>query len=214
MEDVGELHVTVGCMRGGKSTYALHILDTLVYDKCLYLNSTLDVRSDKPFSTHSKIMNLDCEKKYDPDFLGDVYVSDNLTLVKVERLMELPTNFIKKFDVICVDEAQFFSLLEEHTTKWVDDLNKKVFVTALSSDFKRRLFGETHRLIPHCDTFKTIREGYCGECIKSGRKTKAIFNHRMVDTVGGEQIQIGDAYLSVCRKCYNRLNAGDRARIC
>lgn len=189
----GELHIALGPMFAGKTTWLLQQANSHIMTgfKVLYLNSSIDIRSDSNISTHNALMGNDVEAKFD---------KDAFTAMKVHSLGDVDEKTLSSFDVVLIDESQFFLDLNETVIEWVDNLKKIVFIVGLNGDFKRDLFGSLYKLIPHCDSFQ-ILNSYCRFCEKKSRK-KAVFTKRL--TMDDAEILIGgkDTYAPVCRHHY------------
>jgi thymidine kinase len=152
--------------------------------KVLYLNTTLDTRSEEPFSTHNET-------------IGKV----PFHALKTKTLSE---QNITNYDVIAIDEAQFFSDLKSCVLRWVDVDKKIVIVAGLNGDYRREQFGQINDLIPHAD-FITKLTPFCLGCVKQQKMRTAHFTKRIVCKEGEtENILIGgkEAYIPVCRECY------------
>ena len=80
---------------------------------------------------------------------------------------------------------------------------KRVYVCGLDGDFKRRIFGKILNIIPLSDNVRKLK-AICKRC----KKNDAIFTHRK-NSKTNNQIVIGDCnmYTSLCRSCYNLVNA-------
>ena len=115
----------------------------------------------------------------------DVVVADKLTGIEVDE-----------YDVIIVEELQFFTDAFDNIVKWVEEAGVSVICAGLDGDFKRQPFCDVLRLIPYAD--KVIKlNALCKSC---GDGTAAHFSKRIVkkyDTVlvGGNSV-----YEAVCRK--------------
>jgi thymidine kinase len=189
---IGELTLVLSQMFGGKSSYLMHLLETLGYaTRCLYINHADDTRSENPFSTHNTTLDVSQLLKLNAD------------MIKVSRLSQIPDEILRKYQVICVDEGQFMPDLNERVRYMVDILGSEVYVAGLSGDFKRENFGEIHKLLPFADKVVMLRDTLCAVCSASGRRTVALFTKNMEDATG-DQVQVGGAekYIPVCRKCY------------
>lgn len=192
MEQVGELTIVMGPMFSGKTSYIMHILETLGYaTRCLYISHAADTRSDLEFSTHNKTLDISQLSKLNAD------------MIKVSRLEQIPRDIIAKYHVITIDESQFFEDLNRHVRRWVDDLGIEVYVAGLSGDFNRENFGEIHKLVSFADKIVVLRDTLCAVCSAMSRRTPAIFTKNLEDSTG-EQVQVGgsEKYIPVCRKCY------------
>jgi thymidine kinase len=191
-EVVGELTLILSLMFGGKTTYLMRLLETLGYaTRCLYINHAADTRSENAFSTHNKTFDISELSKLNAD------------MVKVSRLGQITDDIISKYQVVTVDESQFFEDLNFQVRHWVDDLGIEVYVAGLNGDYNRENFGEIHKLLPFADKVVLLRDTLCSCCSSAGRRTPAIFTKNLEDLTG-DQVQVGGAekYIPVCRKCY------------
>jgi thymidine kinase len=179
----GYLKIITGPMFSSKTTHALSELTALKYagNRCLYINHAGDVR-DETFSSH---------------FLEKCKLTD-ITLIKTDNLESL-AGCVAKYDVICVDESQFFPNLKSIILNWVETMKKHVILAGLLIKFNREPFGELLSLIPYADSHEMLT-AYCVMC--RDKSTKALFTYRKdaYDSdivIGGE-----DKYRSICRGCY------------
>lgn len=183
--DVGYLEIVIGPMCSGKTTYLFDKLNTfdVFKKKCLYINHSFDTRGEE-YSSHNENLN----------------VNHKIVMKKTDSIIKMYET-ISEFDVIGIDESQFFGDLVEGVKHIVNDLKKTVFVGGLSGDFERKSFGHVLELIPFADNFKKL-EAFCVECMKQHKTTIASFSKRICETQ--EQIVIGDSsiYIPVCRRCY------------
>jgi thymidine kinase len=103
-----------------------------------------------------------------------------------------------EYQVIAIDEGQFFGDLFEHVTRWADTLPIHIVVAGLSGNSDRQPFGDMLRLIPHAEEVDYLT-ALCSVC-QDG--TPAIFSK----FIGNEQkiMHIGGAesFVPVCRKHY------------
>lgn len=105
---------------------------------------------------------------------------------------------IKLFDLIVIDEGQFFPDLKKYVLSWVDEYNKNVIVAGLDGDFERKPIGQVLELIPYADKCKKLTS-FCKMCNDG---TPAIFTKRLNPCE--EQIKVGgsESYIPLCRKHY------------
>tara|TARA_A100001015_G_scaffold78344_1_gene86931 strand:+ start:756 stop:1316 length:561 start_codon:yes stop_codon:yes gene_type:complete len=183
------LDLIIGPMFSGKTTELIRRLNTLsaIGKKCVYINSSLDNREKKDFSSHN------------PD-LKSITKIDSM---KVQFINYQFIENIKKYDVIGIDECQLFGVNFITTTirHIVDKLDKKVIISGLNGDFKRNKFGKIIDLIPECDSIIKLYP-YCSSCSLNGKIEKALFSKKI--TGSDNIVDIGyDNYIPVCRKCYN-----------
>lgn len=192
MDQVGELTIITATMFGGKTSFLMHLLETLGYaTRCLYISHSSDTRSELEFSTHNKTLDVSQLAQLNAD------------MIKVSKLSHVSDEVVRMYQVVTIDESQFFPDLNNQVRHWVDDLAVEVYVAGLSGDFNRENFGEIHKLYPFADKITVLRDTLCSVCSESGKRTIAIFT-KNIDDASGEQIQVGGAekYIPVCRKCY------------
>ena len=200
---IGFLNVIWSCMFGGKTTHLIHLLDSYSRSgECLYVNHSLDTRSDEGYSTHNEYLNSELSAR--------LHVS-RVTMRKVSMLSELPDEFLKQFrrGAVCIDEAQFFPDLVPGVLRMVEELGiETVCVAGLTLTFKRQPFGKLLELSGHADHITLLRDTPCNPCAARGKRRVAIYSHLQKErSTSDEEIQIGaDQYLPVCRKCYLELN--------
>ena len=179
------IDLIIGPMFAGKTTELIRRLN--IYAelglKTLYINSSLDTRSNKIFSTHNST-------------IGKI---SKIDAIKIKNLCE--ANF-ESYDVIGIDESQLFSNLKKYAINYTDNYGKKLIITGLNGDYLRSPFGEINDLIPYCDTISKLNP-FCKLCADKKIISKAIFTKRI--TKSTETLLIGgkESYLPVCRKCYN-----------
>lgn len=118
--------------------------------------------------------------------------------ISISKLSHFEDEEVNDYDVIVIDEAQFFPDLIKFVVDIVDNTEKHVIVGALSGDYKREPIGETLKLIPHADEIIKL-ESLCSVC---NDMTPAIFTKRIVPSK--EQVLVGgsDSYIPVCRECF------------
>lgn len=187
----GFLELIWGPMFCGKTSSLLHKLSLhhMCGKRTLYVNSVLDTRTAGGFSTHNPLFKL--EVSFDQ--------------VKVRSLHDLFQKDIdvKQYDVIGVDESQFFPDLVGAVSCMVNTMGKVVYVGGLTGNSNMELFGHMHELIPMANKVTTLN-AICEGCTKRGEMRDANFTKRIVVETDGE-VQVGghDAYMPVCRDCYH-----------
>ena len=181
---MGKLELIIGPMFSGKSSEIIRRirLYEVINKKILAINYVNDTRYDE-----NKIVSHNKES-------NKCVMLDDLTI--------LPDENIILYDIIIVDEGQFFKNLKECVLHWVDNLKLHVIVSGLDGDFKRNPIGEILSLIPYADKYKKMTAlcKYCSD------ETPGIFTHRLCKN--DTQIIIGndDIYVSLCRNHYLELN--------
>lgn len=178
------IDIITGPMFSGKTTELLRRLS--IFHEAgmavLYINSTLDTRESVSHNKSLKLGNIHCCNTY--SLMGIV-------------------SFAKTFNVIGIDEAQFFEDLSEFCLQLAEIHNVKVIVSGLNSDFRRQKFGSICDLLPLCDNITKLYP-FCAICAKSKILTPALFSKRTI--VSEEKIVIGDitSYIPTCRECYTK----------
>lgn len=168
------LHLIIGPMFSGKTTELLRIAKRLksIQLKVLLLNYNEDTRySLEVMCTHDKT---------------------GLPCTFVNKLFEIED--ISEFDVICINEAQFFEDLVPFCKKALS-LNKNIYTCGLDGDYKQEKFGHLLDLIPLSNSITKLH-AFCSVC-KNG--TPAHFTKRICGN--NEQKLIGtNEYIPVCRQ--------------
>ena len=180
MDSLGFLHIIIGPMFSGKSTKLINEINTLkMYKKnILIINSNKDIRVQNDFiKTHNNI-------QYKAIKLDDLDES------KIHSI-------IKKYDTVCIDEAQFFSNLIPFV-KCLLQYNIHIIITGLNGDTNQNKFGHIIDLIPLANKIDKL-SGICTICNDG---TPGDFSILKKNKQKKEQILVGgnDMYQCVCRK--------------
>lgn len=183
---MGHLTLYMGPMFSGKTTRLLCELTERVDtgSRVLFVSHLHDVRpGDRGVSSHSSQFRL---------------LSHLIDSVRVERLENVD---VKNYQVIGVDEAQFYPDLISTVIRWVDQEDKMVFCSGLDGTYQRTPFGHFLELIPYADKCKMMHS-LCHYCLKIGSENRAPFTLRTTDEM--TEIVIGgvDKYIPVCRHHY------------
>ncbi|PCJ22367.1 MAG: hypothetical protein COA94_09185 [Rickettsiales bacterium] len=133
-------------------------------------------------------------------------ISKNVITIRCTRLSDLN---VENFNIIGIDEGQFFPDINKVVRSWM--LTKRVIVASLCGDHKTKTFGEVYKLIPVCSSIKK-KLAICLPHIQR----KGIFNvgaqcsFRLSFIHGKPQKLIGgyDKYMPVCIECYNEMKPG------
>ena len=166
------LHIVSGCMFAGKSTELVN-----TYNRLIPTQTVLVIDYD----TGSKALNQFYLSTHD----GIIVPSMNLSVLTID------TDICTQYDVLLINEAQFFKGLKEFVLK---ELTKKktVYLFGLDGDFKQEKFGEILDLIPMADTYKKLYATCaCG--------SNASFSKRLSTDLS--QYSPHDTYIPVCRAC-------------
>lgn len=185
--------VFVGCQASGKSlsniTEATKWLDVLG-GKGLFINSVIDTRD--------KINIISSNSS------GYRGLSEAFDIIKVSKLKDVISLIdINKYDVISIDEIQFFPDLEEFV-KFLLSKDKHVICSGLDSDWLGMDFGQVNKLLKLSTAGFTKLFAKCIWC-KENSKTK---NVRLINDacrtgkISGSynQIEAGgkDKYIPLC----------------
>jgi len=184
MAPKGHLKVYYGCMCSGKTTSAIVEASRWVArgDKLMVICHSSDTRSDTTLSTHSAILKVET-------YVGRRYI----------ELPPMPMNAkeFQGFDVIFIDEAQFFGAdIVDFIRYLVETMHKYVIVAGLDLNFMRKPFGQTLRLMSMADeSYHLYAICECGK--------PAVYTYRSLKLgkgiiiVGGTEI-----YKPMCRHCW------------
>lgn len=179
MPGKGYLKLYLGPMFAGKTSAIVQNYRryTRALKRVLVINHTFDTRySSTHLSTHDGI---------------------EIPCVFARTLSILTDTVRDKYDVILINEGQFFEDIFETTIKWTEELSKMIFVCALDGDSNREPFGDILRLIPYADTYEKLTS-VCESC-----GSNAPFTYREPELSNGEKIQIGvSQFKPLCRSCY------------
>lgn len=122
--------------------------------------------------------------------------------ILIEPGMKLTTYSLQGISCLLVDEAQFLEpAFVDHLHAIARDQGIPVICYGLRTDFKRKLFPGSQRLLELADSIEEIKNT-CQYCNR-----KAIFNLRTrgsLAVIEGPQVELGsdDKYLPVCSPCY------------
>jgi len=103
---------------------------------------------------------------------------------------------VSQYDVVGVEEGQFFPDLVPYCSKWADG-GKVVIVAGLDSTFQRKPFGSMLDLIPLAEEVTKLSS----VCLKCGRE--AAFTHRTTPETAVEVIGGSESYEPLCRSCFS-----------
>lgn len=120
--------------------------------------------------------------------------------IKTLDLSDISEDKLINYDIIMINEGQFFANLVDFCIKWCEQYNKNIIVCGLDGSFQRKPMGQINELLSVCDNIEKLK-ALCDIC-KDG--TFALFSWRI--TPDQEQIIIGTDYIPVCRKHFIDLN--------
>ena len=173
----GRIELILGPMFSGKSTRLIELIRKYVYKA----KKTIMIKffADKRYSEKSEVVTHDLIKydSIDCKNLRDSY------------------DIIKNYDVIGIDEGQFFPDLVEVCEELA--LQKKIIIiAALNGDFRMEPFPVISRIISKADKIKLLK-AYCFHCHKDAK-----YSLRIVQSNETVLIGAGEAYKPACRECH------------
>ena len=179
MNGRGYLKLYLGPMFAGKTSAIVQNYRSYIRAKkrVLVVNHAFDTRySESNLSTHDGI---------------------EIPCVFATELSHVTEMIREDYDVILINEGQFFPDIYDTSLLWTEQLSKMVYVCALDGDSNREPFGDILRLIPCADTYEKLTS-ICENC-----GSNAPFTYRDPALSNGEKIQIGvSEFRPLCRGCF------------
>lgn len=182
------LSVVAGPMFSQKTSFLVAKLtlhaDVQKDSKCLIINSSKDIRDpENKVSSHSS------------SYKGVSYKVD------IQSVLKLSEADVENYNVIGIDEAQFFDDLHDNVKKWLDN-GKFIYVVGLDSDCMGNPFGDINKLLYMSDEFVKT-QSLCTKCAETSKNIseikKAPFTARISNSV--DLIEVGaHDYIPMCRK--------------
>ena len=174
---MGYLELIIGPMFSGKTSRLIQIKQkyTILNKKILTLKPIIDNR----YSQQSVIVT------------HDQNISECISRFKLSEVYDT-----ENYDIIIIEEGQFFPDLFENVVEW--SKTKRVYVAGLNGDANKNLFGNLYKLISHADNivFLTALCKVCNDGTPAIFTKKIIPDDKIVDVGGAEM------YQAVCRKHY------------
>jgi thymidine kinase len=171
---MGSLILTLGPMFSGKTTKSIQVYNhhNILNKSILVIKPLIDNRYDtNSIVTHDKLKR---------------------NCISVNKLSDILD--INKYQVIIIDEGQFFSDIYEKALEW--SVSKEVYVFGLNGDSNKNLFGDVYKLLPHVDEIIFLKS-LCKICCDG---TPAIFSKKMINNDKIVDVGGSDMYQAVCRK--------------
>lgn len=141
------------------------------------------------------------DTRYGEDDMLVTHDQRRVPCIRLQSLNELPDGDIPRYQVILVDEAQFFDGLVPFVHRVVERYRRNLFLIGLDGDSQRQPFGELLQCIPLADRVERLTS-LCRRCADG---TPGLFSYRIPD-VPDQQVIIGgqELYQPLCRWCYLR----------
>lgn len=173
----GKIELIIGPMISGKSTRLIGQIRKYTYKA----KKTIMIKffADKRYSEKSEVVTHDLLKY------------DSIDCKNLRDHFEK----IKNYDVIGIDEGQFFPDLVE-VCEELALMRKTVVVAALNGDFRMEPFPVIANLIPKADKIKLLK-AYCFKCHRDAKYTLRIVQSNETVLIGA-----GEAYKPACRECH------------
>ena len=180
----GYLELIIGPMFSGKTSKLIDYYNYFIGENKKVLAINYD--GDNRYS-NTNIVSHD-NKSIESEFTNNLYKINNI----LEEKNKLD---IDKYDVILVNEGQFFEEIVSWTKFRVESMNQIVIICGLDCDFKRELFGNLYKLIPICNSIIKLN-AICKIC----NSEDGLFSYRTCNS--NNIIVIGNDYIPLCRRCY------------
>ena len=173
----GKIELILGPMFSGKSTRLIELMRKYVYKA----KKTIMVKfyADQRYTEKSEVVTHDLIK----------YDSINC------KILRDSFDTFKNYDVIGIDEGQFFADLVE-VCEELALMGTIVLIAALNGDFRMEPFPVIQRIIAKADKIKLLK-AYCFNCHKDAK-----FSLRIVQSNETVLIGAGEAYKPACRECH------------
>ena len=182
----GRIELIMGCMFAGKTTELLR-------------------RCNKHQITGKKVLRVkfSADKRYGADFKISTHSGIQKQAKPIEKLASLGDEWLQ-YDVIGVDEGQFFADIVEFSEKAANS-GKVVIISSLQGTFLRGAFPNILALIPKCEKIKKLT-AICKLCKQNASFTFRTASKDCQTMIGGENM-----YMPLCRECHLResLNNAD-----
>lgn len=104
----------------------------------------------------------------------------------------------REYDVIGVDEGQFFNNNFPERIDHVANTGRKVVISALNGTSERKPFETIQKLIPLVDDI-TYEPAVCTDC---GSEHASYSYYKLGSKTENVKIGGGEAYTALCRNCY------------
>jgi len=180
---MGYLSILMGPMFGQKTTELIRRIHK--YQSIGYNVLTINHSSDTRYGENKIISHDKASEK----------------ALSVQELKEIDSLVRSEtYQVLAIDEAQFFPDLYHYITQWSDELPIHIILAGLDGTSDRKPFGDLLQLIPYAEEVERLTS-FCSIC-KNG--TSAIYSKYFSSAPKTSNILIGgsDCYLPVCRKHY------------
>jgi thymidine kinase len=176
---MGHLSLIIGCMFAQKTTELLR-----------------RVRRYQSIGYQVLVVNYSADTRYGTDRVAS-HDKEFEKAICVEKLSYIESA-LDGYQVLAIDEGQFFPDLYECITRWADERDIHIVISGLDGTSERQPFGDLLRLIPHAEEVERLT-AFCAIC-RDG--TIATYSKYCAAQPKENEIVIGGAeqYLPVCRR--------------
>jgi len=176
---MGHLSLIIGCMFAQKTTELLR-----------------RVRRYQSIGYQVLVANYAADTRYGKDRVAS-HDKEFEKAVCVDRLEFLePMVRSGSYQVLAIDEGQFFPDLFEKVVSWADELPIHIVISGLDGTSDRTPFGDMLRLIPHAEEVERL-SAFCAVC-RDG--TVAVYSKYVGQKGDDIVIGAGESYHPVCRR--------------
>jgi len=181
-KDNGHIELIIGPMFSGKST-ELHRR----IKRHKIAGRTILLVKYKDDTRYAKVAGANANVTHDHEQLP-AYAAKDLDNVN---------NVAHNYDVIGIDEAQFFGDIAKFCEYWANK-GKVIIAAGLDGTYQRMAFNEILSLVPLAETVDKL-SAVCAMCAKDAAFTlrTTLENADSVELIGG-----AERYKAACRKCY------------
>lgn len=180
---IGKLEVICGPMFAGKSEELIRLIKRalIARQSVLVIKPFIDTRSDADtIASHN----------------GTICTAHAVT--HAAEILDLITQ--RSYDIVAIDEAQFFDAQIIHVVQELIQRGIRVIVAGLDLDHRDEPFGSMPTLLARADHITKL-QSICTQCGADAHHSQLIINgaqhHDAVILIGGEE-----SYQARCRQCY------------
>lgn len=193
----GHCTLVFGCMGAGKTSRLMGELSTMAdaHPRLRVAYVTFPKSNNRESQSHDSIVS-----SHSSQFTK---LSKKVKPFATKNLEELD---VSQFDVIGVDEAQFYDKdMVDVVRHWVLTEKKRVIVAGLDGYSNMQPFGHAKELI--CISAKVLKlSAFCEHCTQNGLMKEAYFTYKKAgDKEQQEEVGGLDLYVPVCLACHQRL---------
>ena len=157
------------------------------------------IRRYKSIKYKVLVVNYIGDTRYGKECIAshDKEVEQAVCIQKLEEIKDLVCS--GQYNVVAIDEGQFFTDLYKYVTIWADELPVHFVISGLDGTSEREPFGDMLRLIPHAEEVERL-SAFCAVCCDG---TVAVYSKYYGDApkdASGVAIGGMESYRPVCRK--------------